>query len=142
MCSSEDPDYWSCTWHVFYWPVFLISWIFLNCAPMWLIIRKYRNIVPNAIRDQGYEAFVRKDYHKWSYFLTFFTHSFFIPRFLIAWLAITIIGLGGSSIVNIGYKPGTKKHHVRQLLTTTFIALASRIALFTMGIFFIKKEKI
>ena len=69
---------------------------------MWLIIAKNRRLKPNAERDAGYEAFTRNDYSKWSSFLTIFTHFFFLPRFILGWLSIMLIGMGFPMIASIG----------------------------------------
>jgi len=73
---------------------------------MWIIIYKNRNLEPNAERDEGFTAFVRNDYSRWSYAWTILTHSMSIPRFLLGWGICFVIGLGGSYISTLGHKRG------------------------------------
>lgn len=49
------------------WLVWLFLWTFVNVSPMWWVIYANKRSAPNAERDKEYGAFVRRDYHNWSY---------------------------------------------------------------------------
>jgi hypothetical protein len=59
--------------------------------------------------------FVRTDIEQWSYVITVFTHFFFIPRFLLAWLFITF-AMVGCFIGSIGHKRSQKPGKIRTWL--------------------------
>jgi len=101
-----------------YWPTAICLWIVINCLPQWIIIYKYRNLKPEASRDEGFSAFVRNDYSQWSYLKTVFTHFMFIPRFIIGWGACFVFGLGGCYLVTIGHKRGTRMAQWRSALVS------------------------
>ena len=67
------------------WEIILPLWIVLNCGPVWLCMFLNKRSKPDPVRDANFLPFVRTDYDKWSYIMTFFTHSFFWPKFVLGW---------------------------------------------------------
>ena len=68
------------------WLRWFFIWVLLNVGPVWYTIYANKKVKPAENLDPKYRPFARFDYKYWSYFTVFFTHFFFIPRYIICWL--------------------------------------------------------
>lgn len=82
----------------------LLGWTIMNVGPMWYTIYSNKKSKPDPVRDRGYESFVRIDYDDWSYTMAFFTHFFFLPRFILGW-SLFFTGCLVCAVMCIGSDP-------------------------------------
>ena len=94
-----------------------------------------------STRDDEFKPFLRTDYTSWSYVATFFTHFFFIPRFIISY-GFCFLALLGGFIATIGHPRGTQMGPARQWLNSFAIGMGGRLCMLVSGCVWVSKKNI
>lgn len=121
--------------------LYLVLWIVLNCAPMWICRCLHSKYAYNEERDKNFKPFTRIDFNKWNFFSTIITHFFFWPRFIANWTIVLSVAVL-ASIVMCGHKKGTPVHKVRYFIVARMISWGGRACLLCWGFLWIKQERV
>jgi len=110
---------------------FIILWFITSILPVWIVIFTNKRLKPNPVRDANAKPFTRDDYEKWSYLLTFFTHAFLWPLWIMGWLFICL-GCSAFKIMRI-CKPGKPLTGLRFTIANNMCRFFWRCMLLTAG---------
>ena len=114
----------------------VVLFVFANCLPMWLIIAMHKHVQVDLASKRDaplrFRPFQCSDYADWTYLRALFTHSLFIPRYLISW-ACNALGALSVMITLIGAGPVEEISAFRYELVTKAAAFWIRLITFFTG---------